>query len=427
MIRKLDFSFAAFAFALFLFAFAPQAWSKERAFAAKSGAIADNKTQASDSPDSERPSKEQVETAQKLFAEGKKLLSAQQYRTSEEALRKSLQLDESNDQCRLTYAICLYNLDRLYGALSNLEAVAEKDPDNPDAYLYLGHCYLKTRKTQEAIDAYERFIKLRPKDPEREKYVALIGALSSSGSASSRGSSSVSAGATSSAGATKCGDYLKEVFDAGVYRWPQSRLPITVFVEPADNLKGYRPEFDDILRHAFREWSSTTKNKIQFKIVNQKDKARMIITWTDDLHAPELRAEAGIAGINQDVEGISHATVRLLTIDPFKQGPIGNQFLYDVCLHEIGHALGLMGHSPYPDDIMYPILSTQSGISPRDAATLSAIYSSEFSPGASKDQTPMQFDEQTLARMTPKQRAEILCKQGTKACLEAKWEESLEP
>jgi hypothetical protein len=43
--------------------------------------------------------------------------------------------------------------------------------------------------------------------------------------------------------------------------------------------------------------------------------------------------------------------------------------------HEMGHALGLGGHSPDSGDIMYESISgTASGLSARDKATLRALY-----------------------------------------------------
>jgi predicted Zn-dependent protease len=50
--------------------------------------------------------------------------------------------------------------------------------------------------------------------------------------------------------------------------------------------------------------------------------------------------------------------------------------LYKTVLHEMGHALGLAGHSPDPGDIMYrsTALSRATALSERDRATLAELY-----------------------------------------------------
>jgi predicted Zn-dependent protease len=50
--------------------------------------------------------------------------------------------------------------------------------------------------------------------------------------------------------------------------------------------------------------------------------------------------------------------------------------VYATVLHEMGHALGIGGHSPDPQDIMYPSASATAttGLSERDRATLAELY-----------------------------------------------------
>jgi predicted Zn-dependent protease len=47
-----------------------------------------------------------------------------------------------------------------------------------------------------------------------------------------------------------------------------------------------------------------------------------------------------------------------------------------VIVHEIGHALGLLGHSPLRDDVMFAILADEPVQRPteRDLATLRRLY-----------------------------------------------------
>ncbi len=49
-----------------------------------------------------------------------------------------------------------------------------------------------------------------------------------------------------------------------------------------------------------------------------------------------------------------------------------------ICLHEIGHALGLMGHSTNHSDVMYssmPLATNNRGLSERDKNTVKHLYS----------------------------------------------------
>ena len=51
-----------------------------------------------------------------------------------------------------------------------------------------------------------------------------------------------------------------------------------------------------------------------------------------------------------------------------------------ICLHEIGHALGLMGHSSQHNDVMYssmPLATIDRGLSERDKNTLKYLYSDD--------------------------------------------------
>lgn len=328
-------------------------------------------------------------------------------------------LSAENKQ-RLVEAKGLYDAGRYWGALSKLEKIIETDKDEPEVYLYLGHAYSKTRKVNDAARAYETYLELEPNAPEAEKYRTLVSVLQGQNKNQPR---------SAMGGGTASGDYMKETTATGLFRWPDSRMPITVYIAPGDSVPGYRPEFDDVLQHAFREWSTATEGKVKFDLVNKRDDAEMTVTWTDDMHAPELQAEAGKASIVQDSEGIKSAEIQLLTVSPFKDGPVGCELLYNICLHEIGHGLGLMGHSPYPDDIMYPQLSVQTGITPRDARTLHVVYAAAaeaLKVGGTRGGTSDAGEETAdFDRLSSTNKAQLFLKEGTKAVFAKNYPESI--
>jgi len=68
---------------------------------------------------------------------------------------------------------------------------------------------------------------------------------------------------------------------------------------------------------------------------------------------------------------------RILVTTHYQGQEVPLDELYRTVLHEMGHALGLAGHSPSPTDIMYfrgTRASEAEGLSARDRATLRALY-----------------------------------------------------
>jgi hypothetical protein len=80
-----------------------------------------------------------------------------------------------------------------------------------------------------------------------------------------------------------------------------------------------------------------------------------------------------------------------------------------ICLHEIGHALGLMGHSTQHNDVMYssmPLSTNDRSLSERDKNTLKHLYSDAVlvhkadSPTIATDSTnPMTLNNEGAAAL----------------------------
>src|SRR5579885_2065036 len=51
--------------------------------------------------------------------------------------------------------------------------------------------------------------------------------------------------------------------------WPASRMPIPVYVYPADGVRNFRPAFIQILKSACSEWTEASNGAITFRFVDK--------------------------------------------------------------------------------------------------------------------------------------------------------------
>jgi predicted Zn-dependent protease len=166
-----------------------------------------------------------------------------------------------------------------------------------------------------------------------------------------------------------------------IYRWPENKLPIKVFIGAGECVKGYQSSFRQFLVEAYTKWADASNGKLSWQLVDSKADADVVCAWTDELPTIATGAEAGRTRVNTSFntetrEGIiSHATMDLRTVSddgrPFTQAEMKR-----ICLHEVGHAFGIETHSPYHDDIMYHAVSpTQPPVlSQRDKYSIQELY-----------------------------------------------------
>jgi tetratricopeptide (TPR) repeat protein len=325
------------------------------------------------------------------------LLESGQTDAAETKVRSILREHPADTDAKYVYASILYKLGRYHFAADQLKDVLAQQPQNPEANLLIGQIYQSMHKPVLAITAYKRFQTLAPNDPRSQQYAALIAVLQDEAKKQEQHHVDLD---------KDTGNYLAAVCQGSFLRW-KNPAAISVLVLDGSKVPGYRPEFEESLRQAFDEWTETTDGKIGFVFTQDPKQAQLTVQWTDDLHAPALTAEAGITKTSPGKEGIEKAEIALLTVDNFKDGPVGKNFMYNVCLHEIGHALGLQGHRPQSEDIMHPTLYLQQGLSGRDKRTILALYSD-----AADNAKPMPYVDEWGRPLPPAKKAERLAREG---------------
>lgn len=171
---------------------------------------------------------------------------------------------------------------------------------------------------------------------------------------------------TSSAAAKKqdYGNYLADIS----YNCKWSAMPIRVWIQPGT-------KYTDTVVNAFNEWQYVSKNKIRFISTKSESQGQILVYFEENLDTSDSSAVGytSYAGcIGRFFVGKSRIHLQTRT-----RGQIVSQKnMYGVALHEIGHALGIMGHSKNNNDIMFPTTNT-IGVhtSRRDVNTIMHIYS----------------------------------------------------
>jgi tetratricopeptide (TPR) repeat protein len=171
--------------------------------------------------------------------------------------------------------------------------------------------------------------------------------------------------------------YLAEAATHGAARWTGARLPIKYHIEEKPLLQGYKPGLKLAVERAMQAWTVASQGKVSFSPA-ETSQAALLITWTNDSQKMNFAQELGHAEVICDGQGIAKANILLLTA-PNGKGSMSDVWAEHAALHELGHSLGILGHSPDSTDVMYPTTTeTESArLSNRDANTICALYSSK--------------------------------------------------
>ena len=158
-------------------------------------------------------------------------------------------------------------------------------------------------------------------------------------------------------------------------RWHERDMPLRVHLPaPPAGLFDDPAAIRDSVRDGVLDWTSVASEGIpRFEFVDDPGAADIPIVWE-----AEPDGNWYIAHCVPDVNLFQRrfGVARILVTGRWQDRTADLHDVYATMLHEMGHALGLGGHSPWSEDIMYPSISREasSGLSARDRATLAALY-----------------------------------------------------
>lgn len=138
-----------------------------------------------------------------------------------------------------------------------------------------------------------------------------------------------------------------------ILRWDIKSFPLKVYFENSNAVPNY---YISNIEKAMNQWTTRT-NFVKFNIVKVEQGADIVIKFSD------IPADVCADGVCKytvaytDPVVSSDNLLKRMNLTFYKTNPRNENFsereVYNTALHELGHTLGLMGHSDNPADLMF--------------------------------------------------------------------------
>ena len=173
-------------------------------------------------------------------------------------------------------------------------------------------------------------------------------------------------------------NYIRQAtLNQKVVRW--SNVPITYVFVNENQAPSY---YTKSIEAAFTTWENATGHRILFS-QNRDENSNIIIRFRIQQQQVDNYDKYVVAYTKPVIKG---NTLKAMTIDFYITNPDGDNYtenqVYNTALHEIAHALGFMGHSDNPGDLMYLSANRYSNmkdlrvdLSQADINTINLLYS----------------------------------------------------
>lgn len=161
----------------------------------------------------------------------------------------------------------------------------------------------------------------------------------------------------------------------GLFHW--NHLPMTVAVYLPTNWAQIYPSNQNLYIDAANEWNQPGMQPL-VKVVPPGSPADATITFVKQ---SELGGNTlGRTECKVDSSNTLHSASIKIAIDLPSGGYASAADVQETIAHELGHALGIYGHSPYPEDLLYSTitLGKPQTVTIRDLNTIMTAYPSYF-------------------------------------------------
>ena len=180
------------------------------------------------------------------------------------------------------------------------------------------------------------------------------------------------------------GDYFDQVEPTSLGYLVWSKFPVKVFIEKSQDTSNSSANqrfkaWTEAARKAIAEWN------VYFPLqeIPDRDTADILILRSQPEREIKLNPDTGLYDIpraiaaqtNYEFYLIENPTVIAMRMEVQVSPNFAGVSLLATVRHELGHALGIWGHSPKPRDaLFFSQVNNPPAISPRDINTLKKIY-----------------------------------------------------
>lgn len=298
---------------------------------------------------------------------GTELYKAGKYEAACEKFKEALQMDPAETNSRINMTMSLFRLGKTPEALACLEQSRPPTDNNPTYWFNVGVTYGMLGAFKSALKNLNYFIEHFPDDSRVKDATGLVQSFSKASNATP----------LKSDGSEEKNGYFNIACKDGATRWSDHSMPLKVHINGERKLKGFNPDFVQVVKSAFDDWSTASGGVISFDYSGSSKNCGINVAWTDNPADLPNPVESGHCKVSGNEKGTSAADIILLIVNRSDGTVVSTDKLRYTARHEIGHALGIAGHSPDAADIMFLGAIDNNfpdKITVRDAETLKRIY-----------------------------------------------------